>query len=117
MMHSMSLTMMRRYQPLTNSSLSDQGASFPFLLLQYWLYSCLRHKEPEPGFTIGTAGAITDVSTRVTRSHCCYLPPEFTYALQANPDDDRARAEDAGGDAGQNDETVEGFGQVEGLSS
>lgn len=115
-MLSMSLTMMRMYQPLTNSSLSDQGASFP-LLLQYWLYSCLRHKEPELGFTIGAAGAITDVSTCATQSHCCYSSPEFTYTLQANPDDDRARAEDGGGDAGHNDETVERFSQVEGLSS
>lgn len=61
-MHSMSLTMMRRYQPFTNSSLSDQGASFPLLLMQYWLYSCLRQKQPERGFARGETVATTDVS-------------------------------------------------------
>lgn len=46
-MLSVSLTMMRMYQPLTNSSLSDQGASLPLLFLQYWVYSCLQHHERE----------------------------------------------------------------------
>lgn len=40
-----SLTMMRMYQPLTNSSLSQQGASLPLLFLQYSLYSCSQHQE------------------------------------------------------------------------
>lgn len=50
-MLSASLTMMRMYQPFTNSSLSDTGASFPLLFLQYWLYSWLRHRERELGST------------------------------------------------------------------
>lgn len=44
---SVSLMMMRMYQPFTNSSLSDQGASLPLLFLQYWVYSCLQHQERE----------------------------------------------------------------------
>lgn len=52
MMLSVSLTMMRMYQPLTNSSLSDQGASLPLLLLQYWVYSCLQHQDR--GLVAGT---------------------------------------------------------------
>lgn len=45
MMLMRSLTMMRMYQPLTNSSLSHQGASLPLLFLQYSLYSCSQHQE------------------------------------------------------------------------
>lgn len=39
----------------------------------------------------------------------------MTYTLQANPSQDRARAEDEGGHAGQDDDTVERFSQVEDL--
>lgn len=45
MMLMRSLTMMRMYQPLTNSSLSHQGASLPLLFLQCSLYSCSQHQE------------------------------------------------------------------------
>lgn len=48
---------------------------------------------------------------------CPVNPQNCTYKLQANPGDDGARAEDGGGDAGEDDETVKGLGQVEELSS
>lgn len=49
----------------------------------------------------------------------CLVSPHnrFTYTLQANPSHDRARAEDEGGHAGHNDETVKHLSQVESLSS
>lgn len=40
MMVSVSLTMIRIYQPLTNSILSDHGTSLPECTLQCWTYSC-----------------------------------------------------------------------------
>lgn len=103
-----SLTMMRTYQPLTNSSLSDQGTSVPLLVLRYWVYSCLQHQECE--LVAGTDGFFSVI---------CLVSPHnrFTYTLQANPSHDRARAEDEGGHAGHNDETVKHLSQVESLSS
>lgn len=40
MMVSVSLTMMRMYQPFTNSNLSDHGTSLPQCFLQWVVYFC-----------------------------------------------------------------------------